>query len=58
MREGLTLRGLGDRARRSTAAETCPDARKKTNFLDEWSTDPETDVAPGVTQGRNMRSRC
>ena len=59
MRDGLILRGLGtvrDAARPPRPAPTREKPQKI--FLDEWSTDPETDVAPGVTQGRNMRSRC
>jgi hypothetical protein len=50
MPRGLSLRGLGSWSR----AET-PEAR--TRVLDEFYADPETGVAPGVTQGRNMRSR-
>ena len=43
---------------RSPAARHDCESPVRNKSCDRYSSDPETGVAPGVTQGRNVRSRC
>lgn len=49
---GLHLRPRGAAERRGRESPGRDESRER------YSSDPETGVAPGVTQGRNVRSRC